>query len=102
MYVPAGSVTPGSVTDSLNVKYVRLSYVKALAPLAITWTSTTNTEAENNLFNMLVPPWPVTPQYACPSETRPHRRRGVSGVCVPQARLLHAATADLEFHVTGK
>jgi acid phosphatase family membrane protein YuiD len=38
----------------LNVKYVRLSCVIALAPLAIAKTSTTNTEAEANLFNMLV------------------------------------------------
>jgi hypothetical protein len=58
MYVPAGSVTPGSATDWLNVKYVRLSNVSASAPLAMRWTSTTNTEAENNLFNMLVPPAP--------------------------------------------
>jgi hypothetical protein len=54
MYVPAGRVTPGSATDWLNVKYVRLSDVNASAPLAITWTSTTNTEAVNILFNMLV------------------------------------------------
>jgi hypothetical protein len=52
MYVPAGRVTPGSATDWLNVKYVRLSDVIASAPLAI-WTSTTNTEADINLFNML-------------------------------------------------
>ena len=54
MYVPAGSVTPGRATGWLNVKYVRLSeYVNALAPLAAP-TSTTNTEVEISLFNMLV------------------------------------------------
>jgi hypothetical protein len=56
MYVPAGRVTPGSATDWLNVKYVRLSNVNASAPLAMRWTSTTNTAAETNLFTMLVPP----------------------------------------------
>jgi hypothetical protein len=53
MYVPAGSVTPGRATGWLKVKYVRLSDVKALAPLAAP-TSTTNTEAVMSLFNMLV------------------------------------------------
>jgi hypothetical protein len=54
MYVPAGSVTPGRATGWLNVKYVRLSDVNALAPLAAPKTSTTNTEVEMSLFNMLV------------------------------------------------
>src|SRR5215510_10036652 len=54
MYVPAGKVMPGSATGWLNVKYVRLSDVKALAPLAAAKTSTTNTEAEANLLTMLV------------------------------------------------
>jgi hypothetical protein len=38
----------------LNVKYVLLSDVNALAPLASAQTSTTNTDAEVNLFTMLV------------------------------------------------
>jgi hypothetical protein len=54
MYVPAGNVIPGNATGWLNVKYVRLSDVKALAPLASAQTSTTNTDAEANLFTMLV------------------------------------------------
>jgi hypothetical protein len=36
------------------VKYVLLSDVNALAPLASAQTSTTNTDAEVNLFTMLV------------------------------------------------
>jgi hypothetical protein len=54
MYVPAGRVTPGSATDWLNVKYVRLSYVNASAVPAIPWMSIANADAEMNLFNMLV------------------------------------------------
>jgi hypothetical protein len=55
MYVPAGSVTPGSATGVLNVNNVRLSDVIALAPLAVQKTSTTNTEAEViNLFMLVL------------------------------------------------
>src|SRR6187402_1083417 len=64
MYVPAGSVTPGSATGWLNVKYVRLSDVNALAPLAAP-TSTTNTEVVISLFNMLAS-CPYEWQDACP------------------------------------
>jgi hypothetical protein len=74
MYVPAGSVTPGRATGWLNVKYVRLSDVNALAPLAAP-TSTTNTEVAMSLFNMLASMLygnGKMPAHSISSETNPH------------------------------
>jgi hypothetical protein len=74
----------------LNVKYVRLSDVdvNALAPLAAP-TSTTNTEVEMSLFNMLV--LPVGTGGKMPAHSSPSRGNSHAANCLrQQARAQHS------------
>src|SRR5215510_4168658 len=79
IYVPAGRVIPGSATGRLNVKYVRLSDVNALAPLASAQTSTANTAADTYLLTILgLLPTPIS--RCLPIPARPWKGLRVDGL----------------------